>query len=200
MRIRKLAVVVVSGVTLGGLTAGSPAAWAHEAHSEANHDGDDFTVFGRFTDFDRQDNGEEGWSEGDEVSFAYDLFQRGEGQVGDGDGTCVITQLDKDDHEFEADCDGAFDLDDGRLDLEGTVSDDDFRDGSIELDVVDGTGDYEDAAGTVTFSRAGEKHDGGGHHHAAMQDGVGHHGGAKHGGGEHDGHGGRWFKADVDLD
>jgi hypothetical protein len=215
---RKLAVVVTSGIVLGGMTVGSPSAWAH-GHSHGSSGDGDFTVYGRFTDFDKQDNGEEGWSEDDVVTFAYDLFEKGAGRVGDGDGECTITELNKDEHDFSADCEGVFDLEDGELDLKGTITDEDFKSGEIELDVIGGDGDYRDADGTVTFSKPdhdGKSHDKGSYHtaHAGEDHGdkMGH-GGDKGRGGDKMGHGdkrhgkshgdkgrGHWFKADVDLD
>jgi hypothetical protein len=179
---------------LGGLTVGSSAAWAHGASDGgSHHKGDgDFTLFGRFTDFEKEDNGKEGWSEKDVVTFAYDLFDRG-GRAGDGDGSCTITELDKDDHEFAADCEQVFDLEDGNLDLEGTITDEDFKAGEIVLDIVDGSGDYKDADGTVTFTKA-EGH-GGGHHKNRTMSGS--HGDDKDGHHKKDGHHG--FLAEVDL-
>jgi hypothetical protein len=206
---RKLAVVVASAL-LGGLV-GAPSAMAG--------DDEDFTLTGRFTEFDREDNGDRGWSEGDEVDFAFDLFD-GRDDAGDGDGTCVITKLDRDDREFAADCDVTFDLEDGdTLDMEGEVTDDDFREGEVVLDVVGGSGDYDDASGKATFS--GDRHGRrGGHSHGHRMSTASadtwepaHAGGWRHGSdrrhGDKDGRkhrgghghdGGRHFKVDVDLD
>lgn len=215
MRMRKLAVVVTSGVMLGGMTVGAPSAWAHQGDTHGSSDDGDFTVYGRFTDFDKEDNGEAGWSEGDVVTFAFDLFQKGEGQVGEGDGECTVTEADKAEREFSADCEGVFDLEDGTIDMAGTVTEEDFHSGEIEMDIVGGGGDYDDADGTVTFSRP-EGHGGhgghGGHdgHAKAVSYGTASAGGDHGDKGDHRGHGdkgghghhggGHWFKADVDLD
>lgn len=200
---RKLAIVVASAL-LGGLV-GAPSALAG--------DDEDFTLSGRFTEFDREDNGKHGWSEGDEVDFAFDLFD-GRHDAGDGDGTCVITEFDRHDHDFAADCEVTFDLEDGELEMEGEVTDDDFRDGKVVLDVVGGSGDYDDADGTATFTGRHRDHRGGhahGHSVSAMHAGgygdrgdKGHRGDKDHrGGGHHRGHGhggDRHFKVDIDLD
>lgn len=139
---RKLAVLAVS-VALGGLI-GAPMATAGD---------EDFSHNGRFTDFDREDNGERGWSEGDKVDFAFDLFD-GRRRAGDGEGTCVITKLNREERDFAADCEGTMDLDDGGLNLKGDVTDEEFRDGAVVVDVVGGNGAYDGAGGTATFTSA----------------------------------------------
>jgi len=178
---RKLAIVVTSAL-LGGLV-GAPSALAGED--------DDFTLSGRFTEFDREDNGDRGWSEGDKVDFAFDLFD-GRDDAGDGDGECVITELDRGERSFAADCDVTFDLEDGdTLDMEGEVTDEDFREGEVVLDVVGGSGAYDDASGQATFTGGGHRRGGHGHGHSvSLMNKSGGHG---HGGGRH-------FKVDVDLD
>ena len=196
---RKLAIVVTSAL-LGGLV-GAPSALAGED--------DDFTLSGRFTEFDREDNGDRGWSEGDEVDFAFDLFD-GRDDAGDGDGTCVITEFDRGERDFAADCDVTFDLEDGdTLNMEGEVTDEDFHEGEVVLDVVGGSGAYDGASGQATFSGGGHRRGGHAHGHGVS---------AMHAGGrgdrgdkdDHDhaesrrgghGHGGgRHFTVDVDLD
>ena len=199
---RKLAIVVTSAL-LGGLV-GAPSALAGED--------DDFTLSGRFTEFDREDNGDRGWSEGDEVDFAFDLFD-GRDDAGDGDGTCVITKFDRGERDFAADCDVTFDLEDGdTLNMEGEVTDEDFREGEVVLDVVGGSGAYDGASGTSTFTGGGHRRGGHSHGHgvAAMHaGGWGDRGDKDHGEdqdhakGRRSGHshgGGRHFKVDVDLD
>lgn len=79
----------------------------------------------------------------------------------------MITELDRDEREFAADSDVNFNLDDGDLDMEGEITDEDFREGEIVLDVVDGTDAYEDADGTATFSGAHGRRGGKGHHQMA---------------------------------
>ncbi len=185
---RRLTAVVASGLLLGGVVVASPAAWAH-------HDGsnglDDFKLTGEFTDFDFDDTGEEGPSEGDTFTFAMDLTDEDGEEAGDGDGSCELTEVDRDAHEFAADCESVFHLDNGDLEMSGEVTDEDFRNDEVTQDIDGGTDDFEDASGTVTFSRAEEEGDGG-HHHAMSASG-------RHGGGQGD-HKNGHHKVDIDVD
>lgn len=191
---RRLTAVVASGLLLGGVVMTSPAAWAH-SHSNGL---DDFKLTGEFTDFDFDDTGKEGPSEGDTVTFAMDLFDEDGDEAGDGDGTCELTEVDRSEHEFSADCESVFHLDDGDLEMEGEVTDEDFKNEEVTQDITGGSDDYDDASGTVTFTPADDNGDGdGGHHHA--------HGyraqNAGHGDGGHGpGHGDHKVDIDVDFD
>lgn len=199
---RKLTGVVASVLLLGGVVVASPAAWAGSD--------DDFKLTGEFTDFDRDGHGRP--SEGDEFSFAFDLFDDDGDDAGDGDGTCELTDVDRRHREFTADCEVVFDLDDGKLQMEGEVTEEDFKRRKIVLDVVDGTGDYDGAEGKATFRSAGhhQRHQGHGHHHARYQAaGDGHYGpdhdkghGRRGGHRHHDRHheDGRDFRVHVELD
>lgn len=180
---RRLTAVVASGLLLGGFVVASPAAWAGDSN-------DDFDLIGEFTDFDGDDTGRNGPSEGDEFSIEMDLFETDWDDAGDGDGTCELTEVNRRDREFTADCEGVFHLDDGDLEMEGEVTEDDFRDKEIVLDITGGTDDYEDADGTVTFTPRDDHHGKGGHHHA--QNAGGHDGGRRHKGGNH--------KVDIEVD
>ena len=184
---RKLAALVASGLLLGGVIVASPAAWAHGL--------DDFELTGEFTDFEGDDNGRDGPSEGDTFDFKMDLFDEDGDEAGDGDGTCELTDVNRKDHEFTAECSATFNLDDGDLDMEGEVTDEDFRNREVVLDITGGSGDYGDADGTVTFTPAHDRGGRHGHHHANSA-------GARHGGG-HGGHGGHKdgkHKVDIDVD
>ena len=141
---RKLVVAFTSVLVLGGFAMTSPAAWA-------NHDLDDFTVYAKITDFDKEDNGKEGWSKGDKVSFEADLYESRRERAGDAAGTCELLEINRDDDEFEAKCRVVLDLDDGELKVGGTIDEDDFDGGELTLPITGGTGDYEDADGDVTF-------------------------------------------------
>ncbi len=175
---RKFTALVV--LALGGGVIYSPAAWAN-----SGHDHDRFKLTADITDVEKDDNGKDGPSEGDVYTLEFDLSDH-DGDAGDGDGTCELVKVDRQDREFEADCEGTLDLDDGKLELEGTITDDDFDDRKVVLEVVDGTGDYEDAEGTATFEPAGDHHDRDRH-------------GDYHG--NHDGRdNGPDFKIEVDLD
>src|SRR5918996_1058970 len=117
--VRKVTALVASGLLLGGVIVASPAAWANGL--------DDFELTGEFTDFDGDDNGRDGPSEGDTFDFKMDLFDEDGDEAGDGDGTCELTDVNREDREFTADCSATFNLDDGDLEMEGEVTDEDFR-------------------------------------------------------------------------
>ncbi|MGH9038381.1 MAG: allene oxide cyclase barrel-like domain-containing protein, partial [Acidimicrobiia bacterium] len=184
---RRLTAVVASGLLLGGVVLASPAAYAD--HSKGL---DDFKLTGEFTDFDFDDTGKDGPSRGDTVTFAMDLFDDDGDEAGDGDGTCELTKVNREDHEFSADCESVFHLDDGDLEMEGEVTDEDFKNKEVTQDITGGTDDYDEASGTVTFTPA-DDHGDGGHRHAhgysAQHAGHGD-AGPDHGGHGHGGHGG----------
>ena len=179
VRMRKLAVLVTTGLLLAGTSIASPPAWA------SSH-GDDFTLTGEFTDFDAKDEGKDGFSEDDEFSFAFDLFDKDDDEAGDGDGDCTLTKVEKREHDFEADCKVVMNLDDGDIEAEDEVTSEDFRDGKITLSITGGSGDYDDAEGDVTFWLSDH---GKSRHHS-------HHKGDHDHGDKHD----RDFKVEVDLD
>lgn len=176
---RKLTALVA--LALGGGMIFSPAAWAGD-----DRDDDHFRLTADITDVEKDDHGKSGPSEGDEYTIEFDLFDRG-GRAGDGVGTCELVKVDRGDREFEADCEGTLELDDGDLELEGTITDEDFDDEKIVLDVVDGTGDYRDAEGRATFEPAGDHDRGRGHYRG-------------HNDRSHHDRGGRDLKITVDLD
>jgi hypothetical protein len=172
----------------------SPAAWAH-SHSNGL---DDFKLTGEFTDFDFDDTGKEGPSEGDTVTFAMDLFDEDGDEAGDGDGTCELTEVDRSEHEFSADCESVFHLDDGDLEMDGEVTDEDFKNEEVTQDITGGSDDYDDASGTVTFTPADDDGEGG-HHHAHSSGYSARNAGHGHGGHGH-GHGNHKVDIDVDFD
>ena len=177
---RKLAVLVTTGLLVVGNSIASPAAWAHSK-------GGDFTLTGEFTDFDAKDRGKDGFSEDDEFSFAFDLFDHDD-EAGDGDGECKLTEAKKRDRDFKADCKVVMNLDDGDIEAEDEVTSDDFRDGKVTLSITGGSGDYDDAEGDVTFW-LNDHHDGrSGRYHSHNK---GHDRGDDNG---------RDFKVEVDLD
>ncbi|MGH8989967.1 MAG: allene oxide cyclase barrel-like domain-containing protein [Acidimicrobiia bacterium] len=167
---RRLIAVVASGLLLGGVVLTSPAAWADHGSSGGL---DDFNLTGEFTDFEKDDTGEEGPSEGDTFTVTMDLFDEHGEEAGDGEGTCEATEVDHDAHKFTADCEGIFHLEEGNLAMSGEITEEDHEDGEIVMDIDgDNSSDiYEGSAGTVTFTRAdeeGETAEGGegGHNHA----------------------------------
>jgi hypothetical protein len=177
---RRLAVLVTTGLMLGGSSIAAPPASAHHDHHK------DFSLTGRFTDFDKEDHGQDGPRKGDRYTFGFDLLDDGH-DAGNGDGDCVLTEVgDKHDdnhdgrgRDFTARCNVVLKLDDGDLELEGKVTRDDFRDGEVTLPIVDGTDEFDGADGDVTFKPADDHHDRKSHHRG------------------HDDH---EFKVDVNLD
>jgi hypothetical protein len=190
--VRRLTAVVASGLLLGGVVMASPAAWAHQHDSNGL---DDFKLTGEFTDFEKDDTGKEGPSEGDTFTIAMDLTDEHGDEAGDGESTCELTEVDRQAREFTADCEGVFHLDDGDLEMDGEVTDEDFKNKEVTQDITGGTDDYEDAGGTVTFTPADEGD--GGHHHAQGYEAQ-HAGG--HGGEGGHGHGKGHHKVDIDVD
>lgn len=161
---RNLRILIASGLMVGGLVSSSPAAWARSS--------DDFTLTGKITDFDKEDRGEKGPSKGDELSLAYDLFDRGD-KAGEGSGSCVLVEVDRDEHKFTAYCRGLLDLEDGAITMAGKITEDDFQGDGVALPITGGTGDYKDAEGEVRFEHGGgDGH--GGQHSAQSKDGKRH--------------------------
>lgn len=140
---RKLADVVASVLAMVGTALGAPAAWAGH--------GDKLVVVAKLTDFEKKDHGKEGVSEGDELVFEYDLFDKSRKKVGDGAKACELTKVDRDEHEFEADCEALFELEDGDIETEGEVTHEDAKDGKIVLDITGGSGDFKDADGKAVI-------------------------------------------------
>jgi len=184
---RKLAAVVTSGIVLGALVVPG-AAWGHG-------DFEDFTVYAKITDFDREDNGHEGFSEGDKITVTADLYDESREQVGDSKGVCEVVEFDKEAEEFEADCKILLDLEDGKLKMAGTITHDDFVEHDVRLPIEGGTDEYDGAHGEATFERLRyhASHDGG--HGKDHGDG---HGGHGHGHGDY--HDPPIIKISVDFD
>ncbi len=190
---RRLTAVVASGLLLGGVLVASPAAWADHANGL-----EDFNLTGEFTDFEKDDTGKKGPSKGDTFTVTMDLFDEDGEEAGEGESTCEATHVDRDAHEFTADCEGVFRLADGKLKMSGEVTQDDFKNREIVLDIDGGTRDYKEAAGTVTFTPADDGKGHGRHHGKEMsaQDHGGHDKGHDKGHGKGPGH----HKVDIDVD
>ncbi|MGH8989968.1 MAG: allene oxide cyclase barrel-like domain-containing protein [Acidimicrobiia bacterium] len=183
--------LVASAVLFGGFIVASPAAWANGL--------DDFELTGEFTDFESDDTGRDGPSEGDTFDFKMDLFDEDGDDAGEGDGTCELTDVNRRDREFTADCEAVFNLDDGDLEMEGEVTDEDFSNREVVLDITGGTDDYDDAEGTVTFTPADDHHGKGGRYHSTHADHGGHGGHGDHGDRDHGDRRGD-HKVDIDVD
>jgi hypothetical protein len=111
----------------------------------------DFRVTARVTDVHKDDNGRNGPSPGDRLTFHADLFQGN--RVGMGDGVCVITDDPAPANDFISKCGVTFELPDGNLRMEGKVAGRDFGNGEFTIPVVGGTGDFRDAAGEAHFAQ-----------------------------------------------
>lgn len=142
---RKLTIGLCALALSGGPLVAPPAALAGD---------DDLTLTGTVTDFDRTDRGDRGPSEGDAWSVRFDLTDDGD-DAGTGVSRCVLTDVDRSEHEFTARCFKALDLGDGKIRAAGTVTQDDLKDGEVSLPITGGTGDYEDAHGEITTELKG---------------------------------------------
>jgi hypothetical protein len=165
---RRLAIAVVSVLTLTSMVLGTPAAWA---------DDDKLVVIAKLTDFEKKDHGKEGPSKGDEVIFEYDLFHKDHKKAGDGGGSCELTKVGRGEHDFEADCRALFDFEDGKIKTEGEVTGKDIDDGKVVLGITSGTGDFDDAEGKAVIEPLHHHHHESGHHDEHDKDGhkQGHH-------------------------
>lgn len=158
--------LLASAVVLGLVAVASPAAWAS---------GDHLTVFAKVTHFEKTDNGKDGPSKGDEYSFAADLFDEDWSDAGTSGGDCILTEVERQEQEFTANCKIGFDLHGGDIRAAGEVRDDDFHHHKITLPIRGGTGDYQGAEGKVTIERLrrGDHHE---HHGYEATDDDGHDG------------------------
>jgi hypothetical protein len=86
------------------------------------------------------DNGEPGESEGDQFGFTDDLQEDGE-SVGTVTGLCTSTS------RSGGPCDVTFALDEGTFAVQGVL---DFEAGTFEAPIVGGTGEFENAGGTIS--------------------------------------------------
>jgi allene oxide cyclase-like protein len=168
---------------------------------DRGRDGDkDFRVIARITDIQKEDAGEKGASVGDKVTFKADLSQRRR-DAGEGHGNCIVTEVNGR-RDVKSLCTAVFELERGDLDLEGTVTSQEVRDGRFDLDVTGGSEDFDNASGDARFTRA--RHGfGGGDHRGRFRsnrdgDGRGDHGRGGRGGG--DGHRNPVFVVDINLD
>lgn len=160
---RKFTVALGSAVFLAAVALAAPA--------QANHD---LTLHGVVTDFEKEDKGDNGFGEGDVIKMRADLFDEDGDDAGKSKSACEVTQYEggevqgHDSHEghhenieFAADCWAGFKLDGGAILSAGEITEEDFDDGVFTLAIKEGTGDYEDAEGTVDVEflhEGGEAH------------------------------------------
>ena len=148
---RKFTVAFGSAVFLAAVVLAAPA-----------QAGQDLTLHGVVTDFEQEDNGDNGFGEGDVVKMRADLFDEDGDDAGRSRSACEVTRYEggdvqgHDSHErhhenidFAADCWAGFKLDGGAIVSAGEITEEDFDDGVFTLVIKEGTGDYEDAEGTV---------------------------------------------------
>jgi len=138
-------------LVLGGVGFAASPAWGDRDR--------DFNVTAKVTDINKDDNGRDGPSPGDRLSFNTDLF-RGN-RVGSGDGVCVITDDPAPANDFISKCRVTFRLPDGTLLMEGKVTGSDFGNGEFTIPVVDGTGSFHDAAGEAHFAQVDDSYNSG---------------------------------------
>jgi hypothetical protein len=164
--VRKLGVLVASGIALGSMVLmASPAAWANDnRHGDDNnryrrHDyryqrydsGRHFTLGVKVVDRDADDRGRRGPSRGDRWSVAFNLLDY-RNRVGDGVADCVVTSIHhRDWRSSKSRCNVVFRLPDGDLRMDGTIDGDDFDDGHATLPISGGSGEFRGADGKTVF-------------------------------------------------
>jgi hypothetical protein len=118
---RKLGVLVASGLTVGSMLLASPAAWANDyrhrdndRYRRAGYSYDrHFTLGVKVVDTDADDRGRRGPSRGDRWSVAFNLVD-GRNRVGNGVADCVVTSIQhRDWRTSKSRCDVTFRLPDG---------------------------------------------------------------------------------------
>lgn len=156
---RKLGVLVASGIALGSMIVASPAGAdnRHDRHHyrydryDRYDDGRHFTLGVKIVDHDADDRGRRGPSRGDRWSVAFNLVDY-RNRVGDGFADCVVTEIrHRDWRDSESRCDVVFRLPDGDLNMRGTIDGDDFDDGHATLPIVGGSGEFRGADGKTVF-------------------------------------------------
>jgi hypothetical protein len=160
--VRKLGVLVASGLVVGSMIVASPAAFANDyRHRDYRYDRHDygadrhFTVGVKVVDTDSEDRGRRGPSRGDRWSVTFNLVDW-RNRVGDGVSDCVVTSIhDRNWRTSKSRCDVVFHLPDGDLRMAGTIDGDDFDDGHATLPVSGGSGEFRGARGKTVFRPGG---------------------------------------------
>ena len=172
---RKLGVLVASGIALGSLVLTSTVASAddrrdrddryrrhgyrydqYDRHDYNRYDHDRrFSLALKIIDHDADDRGRRGVSRGDRWSVAFRLLDY-RSRVGDGVADCRVTSA-RSRHwrDSKSHCDVLFRLPDGDLRMVGTIDGDDFDDGHATLPIRGGSGEFRDADGKTVFRPAG---------------------------------------------
>jgi hypothetical protein len=173
--VRKLGVLVASGITLGCMVLASPAVFANDGrhrdrdrdrhHRYERHDsrydrhgyGHDrrFDLGVRIVDHDADDRGRRGPSRGDRWSVEFNLVDY-RSRVGNGFADCRVTRANgRSWRGTKSHCDVTFRLPDGDLRMAGTIDGDDFDDGHATLPIRGGSGEFRGADGKTVFRPAG---------------------------------------------
>ncbi|TMK39975.1 MAG: hypothetical protein E6G66_17590 [Actinobacteria bacterium] len=159
---RKLGLLVASGIAVGSMVLASPAAWANDYRHRDRDDrrsdysyGRHFTLGVRIVDTDSDDRGRRGPSRGDWWSVTFNLLDY-RNRVGDGFANCVVTSIrHRDWRDSKSRCNVAFRLPDGELRMDGTIDGDDFDDGHATLPISGGSGQFRGADGKTVFRPTG---------------------------------------------
>ena len=158
---RKLGVLVASGIALGSMVLSSPAAWADNDHHRGRYDraryddGRRFSLGVRIVDHDADDRGRRGPSRGDRWSVEFNLLDY-RNRVGNGFADCVVKEIrHRDWRTSKSRCNVVFRLPDGDLRMDGTIDGDDFDDGHATLPITGGSGEFRNADGKTVFRPTG---------------------------------------------
>jgi hypothetical protein len=175
--VRKLGVLVASGIVLGSMVLTSVAAFGNDGrHGDRDHryrrhgyrydrhdyyrydrydSGRRFSLGVRIVDNDADDRGRRGPSRGDRWSVAFNLVDY-RNRVGDGFADCVVKEIrHRDWRTSKSRCHVVFRLPDGELRMDGTIDGDDFDDGHATLPIVGGSGEFRHADGKTVFRPRG---------------------------------------------
>jgi hypothetical protein len=172
--VRRLGVLVASGIALGGLVLASPIASAdsryrdrddrYRRHDNYRYDnyrydryGHDrhFTLGVKIVDRDADDRGRRGVSRGDRWSLEFNLVDW-RNRVGNGVADCRVTEArNRNWRDSRSHCDVVFRLPDGDLRMAGTIDGDDFDDGHATLPIRGGSGEFRGADGKTVFRPTG---------------------------------------------
>jgi hypothetical protein len=180
--VRKLGVLVASGIAIGSMVLAVPVAGANDRdrdrdryrHNRYDRSANDrydsrydrhdrhgygqnrkFDLGVRIVDRDADDRGRRGPSRGDRWSLEFNLLDY-RSRVGNGVADCRVTKANgRNWRGTKSHCDIVFRLPDGDLRMAGTVDGDDFDDGHATLPVRGGSGEFRGADGKTVFRTNG---------------------------------------------
>lgn len=176
--VRKLGVLVASGIVLGSMLLATPVASAndhghrrhydrydrhgyhwydrHDYHRYHRYDRDRrFTLGVKIVDRDAYDRGRRGPSRGDRWWLEFNLLDYRQ-RVGHGFADCRVTSApNRSWRDSKSHCDVLFRLPDGELRMAGTIDGDDFDDGHATLPIRGGSGEFGGADGRTVFRPTG---------------------------------------------